>query len=1004
MSKLSRLLMLLIFVPASFVLAQKSAIYTHDSKEFDKALALFKDKQYASAQIIFEKVKLATNLEGLKSDCAYYSASCAVKANQPYAGVLLENFISEYPTSIKQNQGYVETAYYYFGQESYSEALNWFEKVDETSLNTSEMDKFNFQKGYCFFTEKNKKEAINYFNKVVNSDQYGSQSKYYLGFMAYEGNDYEQANKYFSQVSGEDKYKDKMSYYQADMNFKKGNFENAIEQGIKAMRNSTPLEKSELNKIIGESYFNLKQYDQSIRYLSEYKGKRGKWSNTDFYQLGYSYYMQKEYDKAISQFNKIIGGKDAIAQNAYYQLGESYLKLDKKQQALNAFKNASEMEYNVAIQEDGYYNYAKLSYEIGNSYQSAPAVLIGFLKKYPNNSNKSEMERLLIDSYISSKNFKEALVFLEKNKAAENKLAYQKVAFYRGLELYNDGKYQEAALLVEKSKSIVGDAVFTARATFWQGEAEYGQEQYKNAILSYKQFLDLAQAKATPEYKNANYNLAYAYFKVKEYDQAGNYFENQIEKSKSDKVRLHDSYLRLGDCRFVTSKYTSASEAYNKVVELKGIDADYAYFQKAICYGFASKNDRKIDELNTFLQLYPKSEYRDNALFELGNTYVAEKQQELAIKSYDQLNTEFKKGSFTSKAILRQGLIYYNSDKDDLAIAKFKKVAADFPKTPEALEAVATARLIYIGNGKLDEYASWIRTLNFVSVTDAELDNDTYEAAEKQYMQNNSKSALTGFGNYVSKFPNGIHALKANFYLAQLYFAEGSENKSIPNYEYVVAQSRSEFSEQSLMRLAQIFLKSDNYEKAISVLSHIENEADLPQNKTFAQSNLMKSYYDTKDYENSVIYAEKVLDNPKSDVGVRSDAQIIIARSAFRTGDETKARQAYAKLQATAKGELAAEALYYDAYFKNKDVRFEDSNTVVQKLAKNYSSYKYFGAKGLVLMAKNFYGFKDSFQATYILENVIKNFNDFPDVVSEAQTELNTIKSEESKTNSSIGG
>jgi len=37
---------------------------------------------------------------------------------------------------------------------------------------------------------------------------------------------------------------------------------------------------------------------------------------------------------------------------------------------------------------------------------------------------------------------------------------------------------------------------------------------------------------------------------------------------------------------------------------------------------------------------------------------------------------------------------------------------------------------------------------------------------------------------------------------------------------------------------------------------------------------------------------------------------------------------------------------YYDAYFKNKESKFEASNIAVQKLAKNYSSYKYFGAKG----------------------------------------------------------
>ena len=115
--------------------------------------------------------------------------------------------------------------------------------------------------------------------------------------------------------------------------------------------------------------------------------------------------------------------------------------------------------------------------------------------------------------------------------------------------------------------------------------------------------------------------------------------------------------------------------------------------------------------------------------------------------------------------------------------------------------------------------------------------------------------------------------------------------------------------------------------------------------------------------------------NPKVDDRIKSDAQIIIARSAIKTNDEVKAKAAYAKLQVIAKGELAAEALYYDAYFKNKEGK---------------------------LMAKNFYALNDSFQATYILESVIENFTDYPDVVEEAKKELDIIKAEESKRNSSI--
>ncbi|KIC00154.1 tetratricopeptide repeat protein [Flavobacterium sp. KMS] len=1002
MHRLSRLFFILVLLLSIKVSAQKSAIYTYDLKDFDKALSLYNDKQYTSAQIIFEKVKEKETREEVKADCAYYIANCAIRTNQPNADELMERFVEDYPISTKQNQAYIEVAHYFFDQANYPKALQWFDRVDENYMSKSDLDKFNFQKGYSYFNSKKKKEATIYFNKVVNSPEYGSQAKYYLGFMAYEGDDYKEATKYFDEVSGEEKYKEKLSYYQADMNFKLGNFQKAIDLGQKAMPKSNEIEKSELNKIIGESYFNLKAYDKAIPFLVQYKGKKGKWNNTDFYQLGYAYYQQKDYENAISQFNKIIEGKDFVAQNAYYHLGQSYLNTDKKQQALNAFKNAAEMDFDKAIQEDASLNYAKLSYEIGNSYQTVPAVLLDFLKKYPNNSSKSEVEKLLIDSYISSKNYSEALTLLEKNKSPENRLAYQKVLFYRGLELYNDNNYQEASKMFIKSLNEQKSPEFTARATFWKGETEYLNEDFKNALISYKQFAGLAAAKTTPEFKNVNYNIAYTYFKLKEYDNAANSFQAQIDNTKDDASRLHDSYLRLADCRFVTSKYTSAMEAYTKVMTFKGVDADYAYFQKAICYGFMNKNDKKIEELNGFLQMYKKSEYRDDAMFELANTYAAGKKTEQAIKTYDQLVAEFKNGAFTAKSILREGLIYYNSDRDQLALVKFKKVAADFPRTPEALEAVSTARLIYVDNGKVDEYATWVRTLDFVAVTDADLDNDTFEGAIKQYEQNNNKQAIVGFSNYVSKFPKGIHALEANFKLAQAYTTEGSESKSIPNYQYVIEQPRSEYTEQSLMRLAQIFLKAKDCDKAIPVLSRIENEGDSSQNKTFAQANLMKCYYDKNDYSNSVVYAEKVLQNPKTDENVKSDAQIIVARAAIKSGDEDKAKTAYAKLATTSKGELAAESLYYDAYFKNKENKYDASNAAVQKLAKNYSSFKYFGAKGLVLMAKNFYGLKDSYQATYILENVIQNFTAYPDVVSEAEKELSAIKAEESKTNSSI--
>ncbi|MDD7885329.1 tetratricopeptide repeat protein [Flavivirga sp. 57AJ16] len=984
------------------IIAQQSATYTSNLVDYQKALSLYNNQQYLAAQSLFGNVKKTAKEEILQSDCTYYIANCAVRLNQQNADQLVEDFVEDYPTSTKRNTAYVDVADYYFENSKYAHARKWYDKVDENALSRKEKEKYNFNNGYSAFNAKQYKEAKKYLTRVENSQEFGSQAKYYIGFMAYEGDDYDRANEYFDQVSDQERYKEKLSYYQADLNFKLGNFEKAIELAKNRLDDSDADEVSELSKIIGESYFNLEKYAEAIPYLTEYKGKRGKWNNTDFYQLGYAYYKQKDYENAISEFNKIIGGNNSIAQNAYYHLGESYINLDKKQEALNAFRYASQMDFDLKIQEDAWLNYAKISYEIGNPYQPAPQVLAGYLDKYPDTSYKEEIETLLIDSYITSKNYKEALKLLEGKKSFENKVAYQKVAFYRGLELYNDNNYLEAESLFDQSLKEPRDPKYTARATFWKAETDYNLTNYDDALIGFKQFQQEPSSSSTPEIENIDYNLAYTYFKLKNYDQSTLHFNQFISNKKEDKVRLNDAYLRLGDGHFVSSEYKSAINAYNNAIKINEIESDYPFFQKAISTGYSGQTSKKIKELEQFILEYPKSKLRDDAMYELGNSYVKVNETDKAMAIYNRLNSEYKMSSFVPKSLLRQGLVYYNGSENERALTKFKKVAGDYPGTPEAVQGVATAKLIYIDLGRVDDYATWVRTLDYVEVTDTDLDNATYEAAEKQYLDNNTDKAIKQFNGYLNEFPNGLHALQAHFYIAQLYYKKDLTENAAPHYKYIVEASRNEYTEEALSRLSQHFLEAKNWNKAIPLLLRLEGEADFPQNVIFAQSNLMKANYQLENYDKAVSYAEKVLGSSKIDNKIKSDAHIIIARSAIKTGEEDKAKTAYAKVEKVATGETAAEALYYNAYFKNKEGHYESSNKSVQKLAKDFSGYKYYSAKGLVLMAKNFYALNDAFQATYILESVIKNFAEFDDVVSKAKDELRKIKIEEAKTNSSV--
>lgn len=993
-----------LLIYSTLAVAQQSAIYTNEFTKYNKALTLYNSKQYLAAQTLFEEIKTETSDATIKGDCSYYIANAAVRLNQQGADNLMQQFVTEYPTSTKRNSAFLDVASYYFENGKFSYARKWYDRVDEGNLSLTERETYNFNNGYAYFKTKRFEEAKKYLNRVRDSKKYGSQAKYYIGFMAYEGDDYEEANELFDEVEAETggEYNKDLAYFKADLNFKLGKFQEAIDEGKAQLDNANPQEKSELNKIIGESYFNLEKYAEALPYLKEYKGKRGKWNNTDYYQLGYAYYKQGDYTNAASEFNKIIDGRNSVAQNAYYHLAESYLKLDKKQEALNAFKNASEMDFDTKIKEDSGLNYAKLSYEIGNAYKPTPIVISDYLKEYPKTPAKQELETLLIDSYITSKNYSEAMRLLESNSSYANKEAYQKVAFYLGTELYNAGNYPEAREAFEKSLKEQRDPVFTARATYWKAESDYVANEYEEAIIGYKQFAGMTSAPATPEYQDVSYNLAYAYFSNKQYEQAATHFETYTKRSGVDNARRNDAYLRLGDSRFISSKYWPAIEAYNASVALDQADQDYATFQKSMSYGFVKKESDKIAGLRSFASKFPKSTYRDDALYELGNIYVAQGNNDQAVAAYDQLVRELPGSRYVSKALLKKALIFDNNNRSDDALVLLKQVAGEYPGTPEALQAVTTAKLIYIDLGRVDEYGTWVSTLDFVDLADAELDDAAYAQAERQYLDGNNTQAERLFKDYLEGYPNGQHALQANFYVGQLAFAKAEYNSSIPHYKYVIEKERSEFTEQALARLGQVYLTQTEYEKAIPVLKRLEVEADFPQNIIFAQSNLMKSFLDGEDYTQAINYAEKVLANTKIDNSVKSDAQIIIARSSIKTGNETRAKQAYAEVQKIATGALAAEALYYDAYFKNKEGSFESSNTTVQKLAKDYSGYKEFGAKGLVLMAKNFYALDDAYQATYILESVITNFADFPETVQEAKDQLRIIKEAEAKTNASV--
>lgn len=995
-------LMLLCFMMVTATYAQQSKIATDDLATYNQAIDLYQEDQYLASQRLFEKVLETVDDEVIRGNASYYIANCAVRLNQRNSDQLIEKFVEEYPTSIKKNSAIIDVADYYFDNGNYRKAATWYQRVDKSTLSRKQINRYYFNTGYTLVQAKKFDEAKPFLNRVSDDQEYGSKAKYYLGYIAYENDEVETATELFDQVGESPEDDEKLSYYKADLNYKSGKFDEAIKLAKEQLPKSNRREKSQLNRIIGQSLFNQEKYDEALPYLQKYEGTRGKWNNNDYYQLGYAYYKQGDFEKAVETFNKIIDGANATAQNAYYHLGQSYIKLDRNEDALNAFKKASEMDLDAQISEDASYNYAKLSYENGNPYDSVPAVILAYLEKYPESDKQSEMNEFLIDSYFSSKNYKEALRLLEDGRIKGNEAVYGKVALYYGLNLFTSGEYQDALENLDKAVKYIVDPELKKKTIFWKAETMYQLNNFTGAYENFKKAKTISTA--IEEDELYNYDMGYTQFKLKKYDEAIKSFTAFTKQSgaNSDRVRLNDAYLRIGDANFVTKQYWPGMEAYNKAIELNGFNSDYAAFQKAISYGFVQKNDRKIEDLEAFIKRFKTSKYIDDVIYELGNTYINTNQVAAGIRTYDKLISGYPNSIYTSQAMMRKGLQLYNDGNLDQSLIVFKQVAEKYAGTPQAVQAISSARQVYIDKGNTNDYAVWVRSLDGVEVTDNELDDTAYESAEQPFIKGDMNGTAREMKKYLNQFPNGKHALKAHFYLAQAQFSENKKAESVPNYEYVVSKERSEFTEQALARLSEIHLTTKDYDKAIPVLKELEQLADFPQNVIYAQSNLMKAYYETEKYAEAVKYANKVLADTSIENNVKSDAEIIIARSSWKQGNETAAKTAYEKVRETATGSLAAEATYYKAYFENKEGDHDAVITTVNGLSKNYGGYKLWSAKGLVVMAKSYYALDQTLNATTILDAVIANFTQYPEVVTTAKNELAKIKTEVAKTNSSV--
>jgi len=478
-----------------------------------------------------------------------------------------------------------------------------------------------------------------------------------------------------------------------------------------------------------------------------------------------------------------------VGQSASYYLGDIELKQGNGQGARIAFGTASRLTFDPALQQEALFNYAKLSYELGY-----PADAITAIQSIqPSSQYYLQGQELLGEVFTTTEDYQRALDMLERmpNRSPRLEQAYQRAAFSRGLELLNNGEEAQAQQLMEKS----------LMKPYWLADIANRQEDYPTSINLTNQFLALARGtQGLPPQSSlytGNYLQGYNYLKQKNPAASLDYFSAAVEGIERNlpyitdaDVReriLGDAIIRAGDAHFSRNQYDQASRFYNDAVNRRTTGYVYALYQKAVIEGLRGRTANKVLNLEQLVQQYPRSEYADDALFELAGAYQELNRPQEALAPLRSIVSDYKQSSpLVNQSLLNLGLISFNLGNQEAAINYYKQVFSNNPSAGESERAKENLREIYVDKmGRPDLFFQFFETLPGMEVDSDGRESITFQAARSQYDNGNYDRAAQALTDYLRQYPNTPNALAATFFRGDSYVALQRYNEALTDFERV---------------------------------------------------------------------------------------------------------------------------------------------------------------------------------------------------------------------------
>lgn len=985
------------------VFAQQSA-WQDINKAYKSGMELFERGKYSSAAKQFdrfESMSLRSTLQMdeteeltlIKENVRYYQAMCALELGESDAEAQFLKYIKDYPASANSKAAYFQIGKSYYTRKDYNKAIEWFEKLDSKNLAGAENTEYRFKLGYSKFMTGDYASSKPLFEVLKDqAGKYQEASIYYYAYLCYIDQEYKTALNEFERLNGSRTFETSYPYYITALYFLDKRYDDVLAYALPILQRTKQEHETEMFRIVAATYFIKDDLATSKEYYDKFQAQdQGKTQNNqDSYQIGYIAYKLGDYDKAVTELEK-MDEPDAYYQSAMITLGDSFLKTGNKQSARNAFFRASKLDFDPKLQEEGLFNYAKLSYEL-EFHQVALEAVQSYLDTYRESARQEEAKTLLAEVLLSTKNYRAAVDILETipKRGKEANAAYQKVTYYRGLEYYNERAFENAISMFMRSEANRYDEEIYSLALYWKAEAMYEVRKYGEAVVNFNKFLQTPAAKNTEVYSYANYALAYAAFRNERYNTAASYFERFLATGGTEGIELNtrnDAIARLADSYFGMRNYGRALQQYNRLITLNAQSQDYALFQRGIIQGLQGDNNTKLATLSSVMKKYPSSNYADDVAFEIPYTYFLMGRHQEAIEGLKKMVEDYPRSSYVPRALITIGLVQYNQDLTDEAMQTFQRVVDNYSTTDEAKQAMRSIENIYLDRNDATGYIRYATSTNIGDLSTAEQDAHTFSVAKSLFDRGNYQGAVEAINAYFDKFPKPIQEKFARFIRAESNAALGNNEEALHDYNIILNDWTSAYTERALVSVSKLYLKEKQYNETVQILKKLELTSEYKSNYGYAINNLLISYFEIGDYTETLNYAKLVKEYEKSSEEDIALAHLYTAKAYMETNRESEATKELNLAALKSRMATGAEARYLVAEQQYKAKEYDKAIESAFDISNSFSSYDYWVARGFILMADAYAGKGDDFQAKSTLESIIDNYEDQEDGIIELAKE-----------------